>query len=287
MTSASPCPKTIHTSPGDFVDVDLRTPTLMRDTLTTVAETGWDSPAGDQLLAALRHACTTVTLRVERARRLTHDPARCDDLLSHAWELVHQHRDDLLRADNPWGYLTTCLQHVLVSLIVADTLHVTPNAVRNGTAARAGIHPPVRLDTTTLDDGFDRLVLAPPTNTTRDAWDRGLLTLHAELVNRGAPADITATAIDRIADIAAATRRGHRESAVATDLPLHQLGLTPDQARALLGLLIGGRTDNGTSSLWLRCKRSGSDAIDATDDVTARRTAAYLTPFAQRAVRAA
>ena len=287
MTSASPCPKRIHTPPDGLDDVDLRKPTLMRETLTKVSKTGWDSPAGERLLATLRDACTTVTLRVERSRRLTHDPARSDDLLSHAWELVEKHRDELLRANSPWGYLTTCLRHILVTSIVADTLQVTPNAVRNGSAARAGIHPPVRLDTTNLDDGFDRLVLATYADTAQPTWGRGLLTLHAELVTRGAPADITAAAIERIADIAATTRRGHRESAVASDRALNHLGLTPGQARALLALLIGSRTDSGTSSLWLQYRTGRAEGMDVTNTFATRRAIAYLAPFQHRCETAA
>jgi hypothetical protein len=208
MRSVSTCPKSIADPVAVSAHLELRCAGVMRDALAEVAETGWDSPAGERLLASLREASTTVTARVERGRHIVRDPARCDDLLSHAWELVEGHRDELLHADNPWAYLATCLRHVLVGLTLADTLQVSPTVVRNGTAARLGIQPPLRIGTALVDND-EPWAAAPalPDPSDRSGWDSGLVALHAQLVERGAPPNISAAAINRIADIAATTRR--------------------------------------------------------------------------------
>lgn len=285
MTLTLPCPRTTEldsrtdATPAP-TSVDLRSAAGLHAAVAHVRASGWDNPGGRALLDALAVTSQRIASRVEAAALLAHDSSRPADLLSHAWELIDNNPDAVLSAQNPWGYLTTCLRHTLTNALVAESLQVSPTAVRNGTAASAGLRPPVRASDRWLE-------LEPhvdndlPRQSQDDRhWDTGLKRLHDHLVRRGAPPTITAIAIDRITEIITTIRRGRRETAVGNDPELTELGLTPAQSRALLGLLIGTRTDEGRSSLWLNLRAHADVSADSHGSRRTKQwTRTYTQPF--------
>jgi hypothetical protein len=290
MTLTLPCPQTAahgfeaSSEPPAATPADLRSAAAFHAAVAHVQAVGWNNPGGRALLDALAVTCQRVTDRVEASAHLTHDRSRADDLLSHAWELINTNPDVVLSALNPWAYLTTCLRHTLTNALIADSLQVSAVAVRNGTASRERLRPPVRAGDrwTELEPNVDGdLPLRSPTDR---HWDIGLTRLHQQLVRRGASSTVTATAIDRITEIITEARRGRRETAVGTDPELADLGLTPAQSRALLGLLVGARTDQGQSSLWLGLRADVDMSVDRHETRrTERRAQTYLRPFVDEA----
>lgn len=285
MTLTLPCPQVTANESDASTDLpstaaDLRSATAINAAITQVHEDGWDSPSGRALLDALAVTCQRLAVRVEAGAHVAHDSSRANDLLSHAWELINSNPYAVLSAENPWAYLTTCLRRTLTNTLMADSLLVSPIMVRNGTASRAGLRPPIRAGDRwrDLDSGADGETPARRPNNRN--WDVGLQRLHEHLVRLGAPTTTTATAIDRITEIIIEVRRGRRESAVGSDPELAELGLTPAQSRALLALLIGARHDRGRSSLWLSLRSDGDMLSDRHAERCAdRRARTYLQPF--------
>ena len=208
--------------------------------------------------------------------------------MSHAWELINSNPHAVLSADNPWAYLTTCLRRTLTNTLIADSLLVSPIAVRNGTASRAGLRPPVRAGDkwSDLEPSIDGEMSDRQPNDLN--WGSALQQVHDHLVRLGAPPTTTAIAIDRITEIIIKVRRGRREAAVGSDPELAALGLSAAQSRALLALLIGARHDQGRSSLWLLL-RAGADMATVSDAERCadRRVRTYLQPFGTTSKRAA
>ena len=283
MTLTLPCPQiTAHdtdtTTEPPPAAADLRSAAAVRQAVSRVRIEGWDNPVGRALLDALATTCRRLAARVEASARVAHDPARPDDLLSHAWELINSNPDAVLAAANPWAYLTTCLRRTLTNTVIAGSLLVSPIAVRNGTTTRAGLRPPVRAGDhwTDLETSVGDSAAGGGGNL---GWDVGLVRLHEHLVRLGAPASTTSLAIERISEIISEVRRGRRETAVATDAELAGLGLNRAQSRALLGLLIGARHDQGRSSLWLLLRDNAEMTTSSAGKCADRRVRAYLRPF--------
>jgi hypothetical protein len=72
----------------------------------------------------------------------------------------------------------------------------------------------------------------------RESWFTAFIDL---LVTHGADQAVTVAAVDRLADLFAATYVGRWEWAARRDPVLSRLGLTPDQSGALVALLAGSR----------------------------------------------
>lgn len=275
---ANACDTEITTEPSTATE--MQDADAVREAVGQVRDDGWDNPLGRALLDALAAMSRRLTVRVEASARLTHDPSRADDLLSHAWELINSNPEAVIAAENPWAYLTTCLRHTLTNTVIADSLLVSPIAVRNGTAARAGLRPPVRAGDqwVMLEQGANGSTSAGSANGRN--WDVGLERLHNLLVHQGAPAVTTSVAIDRISEIIGEVRRGRREAAVATDPELTDSGLKPVQSRALLALLIGARHDQGRSSCWLALRDENHEPAGTPSRVAIeRRVRSYVDPF--------
>lgn len=205
---------------------------------------------------------------VERRTGQPADTHRAADLTSRAWELLATRPDLIVGAANPWGYLTRCLLTAGINAAVAERLLVRDVVVQGGGVSasvapqRVGEHIDILDRAPVQFDGCEPV---------GSDWDAALKRLHTDLVTAGAPAQVTAAAIDRVIDVVATHRRGHREAAVKRDRALAGIGLTPRQTTALLALVGGTRRGGPDESLWARLRdETGRHAAVLTPAVQAR-----------------
>jgi hypothetical protein len=92
----------------------------------------------------------------------------------------------------------------------------------------------------------------------REAWFVAFIDL---LVTHGADRAVTVAAVDRLADLFAATYVGWWEWAARRDPVLARLGLSPDQCGALVALLAGSRRyrHNGKHDSLLAAVRAATE----------------------------
>lgn len=242
------------------------------------AEGGWSGRTGAQLLEVLSEHCARLALVVERRSGQPADPHRADDLTSRAWELLATRPGPVLAASNPWAYLTRCLVTAGVNAAVADKLLVRDLAVQGGlvpvsTAPRRVGEQVDALDRAGLSIGGD------PLGPLGSDWGLALRRLYGDLVAAGAPAAVTAMAIDRVVEVVASHRRGHREAAAKGDHVIVGLGLSPAQATALVALVAGTRRGGVEESLWARLHEGATHSGPAVTPSVRARIESYVRGF--------
>jgi hypothetical protein len=100
-------------------------------------------------------------------------------------------------------------------------------------------------------------------------WERWFAAFIDVLVEHGADKATTVAAVDRLADLFAATYLGWWEWAARRDPVLARLGLTPDQCGALVALLAGSRKyrHNGKHDSMLAAVRAATEHGHAVEGV--------------------
>lgn len=216
------------------------------------AEGGWSGRTGAQLLQVLDEHCARLALVVERRSGQPADPHRAADLTSRAWELLATRPGPILAASNPWAYLTRCLVTAGVNAAVADKLLVRDLTVQGGMVPLAAAPRRVGEQVDALHSGASQGGEQDRDDPFGFDWGWALRRLHADLVAAGAPATVTAMAIDRVVEVVVSHRRGRREAAAKRDCVIVGLGLSPGQASALVALVAGTRRGGVEESLWAR-----------------------------------
>jgi hypothetical protein len=213
--------------------------------------------------------------------------------------VLRRHGDKVLAAAHPWAYLMSSAQkqvldeiraqHLLtnVSSIRGRARVVLPSVVRPiGTAstdlATALRHEPSGAGTNNArrvvrQVGHDEqppLVACSDQDTApfaeRQPWFTAFIDL---LVSHGADKPTTVAAVDRLADLFAATYVGWWEWAARRDPVLARLGLTPDQCGALVALVAGSRQYryNGKRDSLLAAVRTATERGHAVELSPAQR----------------
>lgn len=285
MPSTVPCPETTPQPfdrlgrPQSAERDDLRTADGLRHALGRMAvEGGWSGPLGERLLQMLSEHCVRLAPLVERRSGQPPDPHRAADLTSRAWELLATRPERIVGASNPGGYLTRCLVTAGVNAAIADWLLVRDIAIQGGgvpatiSPQRVGEHLYV------LDHANDKHANSD-VDSSGPWWDVALHGLHGDLVEAGAPAGVTAEAIDRVVDIVASNRNGHREAAAKTDRVLAHLGLSAAQSTALVALIAGTRRGGVEESLWARRRHERTCSEPAISDAVRARIEVYISGF--------
>lgn len=226
------------------------------------SEGGWSGDLGRRLLAVVSEHCAGWSVWVERRCGLPPDPHRRDDLASRAWEVMATHRDKIITAGNPWGYVTRAVLHAGRNAALADALLTSSITVQGGCVA--GAFPAARLgedvDLRADVDHSGAVEVDEGTGRTCRSWEAGLRRVYEELVGARAPPEATSVAIDRVVVLAGWARRGWREAAVKEDPVLRTvLGLSPEQCTLLLALVAGPRRGGVQESLWWRARTRPRD----------------------------
>ena len=277
---------------------DVQTDEGLRHALRNVRRAAsWDILAGHSLLAEIRRRAVRNAAHVARAAEVSTDRRLVDVVVTAAWIVLRRHRDAVLAAKRPWAYLMSSAQRRVSDEVRAQQLLTNSAAVRGrarevlprrlcligstpgdlGTAFR---HEPSGWNSdTAVDQCILRHVgqhqqrplilpsLMPPSRplSEREPWFVALIDL---LVAHGADEDVTVAAVDRLADLFAATYVGLWEWAARRDPILARLGLSPDQSGALVALVAGSRRyrhDGKRDSLLIAARtasnRDGSVAL--------------------------
>ncbi len=264
--------------------VDLRTGPGLRQALTCLpSEGGWSGPLGRRVLEVVGEHCARLAPLVERRTGQPADPHRSADLTSRAWELMATHSEMIIHASNPWGYLTRCVLTAGVNAAIADKLLVRDATVQGGCAPTCVSPERLGYEFGALDRAAGHAHRASGDMPLQSGWDSALRQLHTDLVRAGAPATATANAINRVIDLAATHRRGHREAAVKQDRVLAGIGLSAGQTTALLALVAGTRRGGAKESLWARRRVPPRDShgrfVQAVTPAVRARMDAYVQDF--------
>jgi hypothetical protein len=252
-------------SPTDGLDP--RTDDGLCKALRAVEQTGsWETPDGQALLAEVRQRAVRNAAHVAAATGVAVERGLVDDVLLAAWMVLHRHGDKVLAAASPWAYLMSSAQKNVLDEVRAQQLLTNAASIR-GRAREVlpSFVSPVGTTATDLatalrhepsDDGDARRIVrqvrqheqpplvagsqpgATPPLHEREPWFAAFIDL---LVEHGADRAVTVAAVDRLADLFAATYVGWWEWAARRDPVLAQLGLTPDQCGALVALMAGSR----------------------------------------------
>ena len=183
-----------------------------------------------------------------------------DDVLLAAWTVLHRHGDKVLAAASPWAYLMSSAQRQVLDEIRAQQLltnaasirgharEVLPSTVRPVGSTATDLATALRHEPSDADASNARQIVRqlrqheqPPLVAgsepgtlrlgEREPWFATFIDL---LVTHGADQATTVAAVDRLADLFAATCVGWWEWAARRDPVLAGLGLSPDQSGALV-----------------------------------------------------
>ena len=253
-------------SPSD--ELDPRTDEGLRKALLSVEwASSWETPAGRRLLAEIRRRAVRNAAHVATATGVAMERGLVDDVLLAAWMLLRRHGDKVLAAARPWAYLMSSAQRQVIDEARAQQLLTTTASIRG--RAREVLPSVVRPVGSTATDLAIALRHEPSGGGTGDALgivhqvrqhEQRQLVARCELdtppigerepwfvafidllVNGGADQAVTVAAVDRLADLFAATYIGWWEWAARRDPVLSRLGLSPDQSGALVALVAGSR----------------------------------------------
>ncbi|MFW6034189.1 MAG: hypothetical protein ACOC9R_03555 [bacterium] len=252
---------------GTWTDEDLRL--ALRD----VASTGsWDGPSGRRLLRAVRERAVRNAAHIAAATGVRCDRDLVGDVVTAAWTVLHGHTEQVLDAERPWAYLMRAAQQEVMAEALADRA-VTSRTVasgrnrqqvwttlvsRVGAAAgqvaaalghghrvegsreQSGTGPIVTASRRAEPKLVERPHEASPGLGKRDGWYAAFIGL---LVAHGADGRRTTTAVDHLANLFSVTPSKQWETAARRDPVLARLGLSAEQASALVALVAGSRRD--------------------------------------------
>jgi hypothetical protein len=200
-----------------------------------------------------------------------------DEMTSLAWELLATQTQSVLGAEQPWAYLMSAAAQALTNEARAQRCLTGTATIRGAGRVHVPRHMnPIGASAAEVESelfGHPALTcpeLRRPAGTTRAGWFDAFVGLLAEY---GADPVVTVAAVDRISELAD-TESKWWETVARRDPVLARLGLCPDQAGALAGLLFGSRRSGRSDGLL-------KDVIDAHQ----RGSRAELTPAQRRRVR--
>jgi hypothetical protein len=190
-----------------------------------------------------------------------------DDVLLAAWLVLRRHGDKVVAAARPWAYLMSSAQRQVLDEVRAQQLltntasirgrarEVLPSIVRPVGSTATELATVLRHEPSGADDSSSERAVRQirrhgqpplvhgnepdtPQLDEREPWLAAFIDL---LVTHGADQAVAVAAVDRLADLFAATYVGWWEWAARRDPVLSKLGLTPDQCGALVALVAGSR----------------------------------------------
>jgi hypothetical protein len=261
----------------------------LRKALRVVEQSGsWETPPGRRLLAEIRRRAVRNAAHVATVTDAAMGRALVDDVLLAAWLVLHRHGDKVRAAAQPWAYLMSSAQKQVLDEIRAQRLLTNPASIRGRTreVLPATVRPvgstatdlaaALRHEPSDADAGDARRLVrqvrqheqpplvcggepgATPPLCERELWFTAFIDL---LVKHGADQALAVAAVDRLADLFAATYVGWWEWAARRDPVLARLGLSPDQCGALVALLAGSRRyrHNGKQDSLLAAVRTATE----------------------------
>jgi hypothetical protein len=246
--------------------LDPRTDEGLRQAVRVVGQSGWwDQLAGQRLLAEIRRRAVRNAAHVAAVTGTAMGRGLVDDVLLAAWLVLRRHGDRVVSAARSWAYLMSSAQKQVLDEIRAQQLltnaasirgrarEVLPSVVRPIGTTATDLAAALRHEPSGVDDSqrivrhvrqHEPLPLVassepdiPPLGE-REPWFVAFIDL---LIAHGADQATTVAAVDRLADLFAATYVGWWEWVARRDPILTQLGLRPDQCGALVALLAGSR----------------------------------------------
>ena len=268
--------------------LDPRTDEGLRTALLSVERSGWwETRDGQAVLAEIRRRAARSASHVATATGVAMGRRLVDDVLLAAWLVLHRHGDKVLAATSPWAYLMSSAQRQVLDEIRAQQLltnaasirgrarAVLPSIVRPVGSTATDLAAALRHEPSDADTGDARRIVRqvrqheqpplvhgsePDTQQLdqREPWFVAFIDL---LVEHGADQTAAVAAVDRLADLFAATYVGWWEWAARRDPVLARLGLTPDQCGALVALVAGSRKyrHNGKHDSLLAAVRTAAE----------------------------
>lgn len=192
-------------------------------------------------------------------------PDLADELVGWGWQLLHKKREHVIAADSPWGLVWCALVRRAQQEARGAELLTAPERSRRALIAHA--HTPGRAgetwgvfdsaDASTTDPVGDQAAESADERSVDD-WDRGLVALHAELVDHGASPVWATEVISAGLDVLTTARRSYVHYEAFRDERLARM-LTRPQVRALMNLLIGSRRGGAADSAWYALRSAGED----------------------------
>lgn len=251
----------------------------------------WESPPGRDLLGEIRHRAVRNAAHVAARADIPAGRDLVDDVVTAAWLVLHDHADKVISASRPWAYLMSSVERHVFAEVRAQQLltsptsirgrarEVLPQAVRTVGATSLDLAIAFRHESTSEPDGasdsrimcqvrrhadgplVDQGLPSARTDEKREPWYTALIKL---LVDHGANQATVVAVVDRLADLFGVTSPGWWEWEARRDPVLTRLGLTPDQASALVAIVAGGRRHrhNGKADSLLRATRTTQQTVD-------------------------
>lgn len=272
-------------SPSDVLD--LHTDEGLRQAVRAVGQSGsWETPEGQALLMEVRRRAVRNAAHVATATGVAMGRGLIDDVLLAAWMVLRRHRDKVLSAARPWAYLMNSAQKQVLDEIRAQQLltntasirgrarEILPSSVRPVGSTATDLATVFRHEPSGADASPEHVVRQlgrhqqPPLVAgsepdtlqlgEREPWFCAFIDL---LVTHGADQAVTVAAVDRLADLFAASYVGWWEWAARRDPILARLGLSPDQCGALVALVAGSRKyrHNGKHDSLLAAVRKANE----------------------------
>ena len=245
----------------------------LRQALRDVVDAGsWDAAAGRRLLRAVRDRAVRNAAHVAAATGAYCDRNLVGDVVTAAWIVLHRHTAQVLDAERPWAYVMRAAQQEVMAESLAERA-VTSRTAASGRyrqhvwtalVARVGAaagQVAAALGHAHREQGrrdesdaganltayrrsepilVERPHEPPPGLEERDGWYAEFIGL---LVAHGASAPRTTAAVDHLANLFTVTPTKQWETVARHDPVLTRLGLSPDQASALVALVAGSRRD--------------------------------------------
>lgn len=239
--------------------VDVRTDDGLSRALANVTRArSWEVPTGLLVLEEVRRRAVRVAAHVSSKTGARCDRSLVDDVVVAAWTVLSTQTDQVVAAESRWAYLMSAAgravlaeawgQRYLTSATRARgearrwmPRHVDPVGVAAADLEQAMPQPEIVATASLREDSLDRV-----------AWLDGFVQV---LVAAGAARSMTEAAVDRMSELL--PRWPNRwETTARQDPVLADLGLSPDQASALVALLAGSRRSGRTDGLLAAVRES-------------------------------
>ena len=198
-------------------------------------------PPGSELLTEIRCHAVRAAAHIAAKTGVRNDRALVDDVVTAAWLVAVNHREQVITAEHPWAYLLQSAQRHALDEVRAQQLLTSPTRVRG--ASRATLPSVLRRVGSTAHDlavafrheapgrGGDTAEIRLPGRRARDGlptfpdgatasarhgwYDR----LVALLVEHGANRAVTIAVLDRLADLMTSTAPATGNAQPATTEP--------------------------------------------------------------------
>lgn len=230
---------------------DVRTDDGLSTALAAVnAARSWEGPAGSMVLEEVRRRAVRVAAHVASKTGVRCDRTLVHDVVAAAWAVLSTQTQQVGAAERRWAYVMSAAGKTVLSEAWGQRHLTSATKARGEARAWMPRHvDPVGVAGTDLDRVLQQPLATPAASQVGDPGPAGMVGEFVDvLVAAGADRATATAAVDRMSELLP-NWPNRWETTARRDPVLADLGLSPDQASALVALLAGSRRSGRSDGL--------------------------------------